>query len=138
METRYKALLTKTFADGQALADMVQGRTYLADRENEYFIGEFGDAIYLPKEKFDEHFKIVKQKSYQRKAKRDYIKQSTHDGRNKTFLVTLFGDKDRDIIEHLESMKETDEEKKASKGGRGGRTEYIRRLIREDIERCKK
>ena len=49
METRYKALITKTFTDGQALADIVQGRTYIADKENEYFIGEFGDAIYLPK-----------------------------------------------------------------------------------------
>ena len=137
MEKQYIATQTKSFTDGQVLADMVKGRTYTANKEEEYFIGEFGDTIYVPKEKFDEHFRIVKQKSYQRKAKKDYQKRAVQNGKNKMLVMTLFGDKDRDIIEHLDKLTETDEQKRASKGGRGGKTEYIRNLIREDIARNK-
>lgn len=133
MTKKYQALLTKTFASGQALADMVKGRTYQASKDEEYFIGEFGDAIYLPKDKFDEHFREVKQRSYQSKAKKNYQKRAVQQGKNKMLVITLFGDKDRDIIEHLDTLTETDEDKRASKGGRGGKTEYIRRLIREDM-----
>ena len=133
MEKKYKAIVTKSFYEGQTLADIVQGRTYLADKEAEYFIGEFGEAIYLSKDNFDEHFKPIKQKSYQAKAKRNYQKRAAEQGKQKILFITLYADKDADIIEKLEQMKETEAEKKESKGSRGGKTEYIRRLIREDI-----
>lgn len=133
MEKKYTALITKTFADGQALADIIKGKTYMADFENEYFVGEFGDAIYLPKDKFDEHFKLIKQKSYQNNAKKAYQKRATQNGKRKVLVLTLFADKDIDIIQHLEGIKQSDVEKKETKGGRGGKNEYIRRLIREDI-----
>ena len=48
-------------------------------------------------------------------------------------VLTLFAEKDKDIIEHLDKLTATDVDKRASKGGRGGKTDYIRRLIREDI-----
>ena len=47
--------------------------------------------------------------------------------------MVLFPSKDQDIIDRLEEMKETAEEKRAKKGGRNGKSDYIRRLIREDI-----
>jgi phosphoglycolate phosphatase-like HAD superfamily hydrolase len=130
MKQKYTALITKIFTDGQAMADMVKGRQYEADKDEEYFIGEFGDAIYIPKEKFDEFFKVVKIKSYQQRAKKNYV--------NKQFRILLtFFPEDKDLLEWLDSKKETAEEKRASKGGRGGRTEYIRQLIREDMQRNK-
>ena len=100
MQKKYTALITKTFTDGQALADMVKGRQYQADKDEEYFIGEFGDAIYVPKEKFDEYFKAVKIRSYQQKAKRTYA--------NKQFRILLtFFPEDSDIVEWLDTKKET-------------------------------
>jgi hypothetical protein len=47
-------------------------------------------------------------------------------------LITFFPE-DKDLLEWLDSKKETIEQKRATKGGRGGRTEYIRQLIREDM-----
>ena len=133
MEKQYIATQTKSFTAGQKLADIIKGRKYTADRENEWFIDEFEEKRYLPQAEFDEFFIPIKQKSYQNKAKKSYQKRAVQQGKNKMLVITLFGDKDRDIIEHLDGLKETDEQKRASKGGRGGKTEYIRRLIREDI-----
>ena len=133
MQKKYQALDTKIFNEGQILADMVKGRTYLADKEEEYFIGEFGDTIYINQNEFDLYFREVKQKSYQSKAKTNYKKRATKNGKNKMLCLTLFAEKDKDIIEHLDSITETIDDKRASKGGRGGKTDYIRRLIREDI-----
>ena len=133
MEKKYEALLTKSFTAGQALADIIKGRKYLADKENEYFIDEFEEKRYLPQSEFDEYFRLVKQKSYQARAKNNYAKS----GKIFSMLFTFNAEKDRDIIQRLEAMKETEEHKRATKGGRGGRTEYIRRLIREDIARNK-
>lgn len=131
MEKKYEALLTKSFTDGQALADIIKGRKYTADRENEWFIDEFEEKRYLPQAEFDEHFRAVKQKSYQLKAKNRY-KTS---GKTVAFYMTLHKTKDQDIIDRLEEMKETAESKHATKGGRNGKSDYIRRLIREDIAR---
>ena len=129
MEKKYEALLTKSFTDGQALADIIKGRKYTADRDGEWFIDEFGDKRYLPQAEFDEHFRAVKLKSYQLKAKNRY-KTS---GKTVAFYMTLHKTKDQDIIARLEEMKETAESKQATKGGRNGKSDYIRRLIREDI-----
>lgn len=133
MAQKYQALITKTFNEYQALADIVKGRIYTADKDEEYFIGEFGDTIYLPKEQFDEYFRVVKQKSYESKAKTRYKKRATQNGKSKMVTLTFFVEKDKDIIDHLESFTATDEQKRQNKGGRGGKTDYIRRLIREDM-----
>ena len=133
MEKQYIATQTKSFTDGQALADIIKGRKYTADRENEWFIDEFEEKRYLPQAEFDEYFMAVKIKSYQVRAKTKYATS----GKNARLYMTFFPSKDQDIIDRLEEMKETDEQKRASKGGRGGKTEYIRKLIREDIERNK-
>ena len=51
--------------------------------------------------------------------------------------MVLFPSKDQDIIDRLEEMKETAEQKREIKGGRNGKSDYIRRLIREDIAKNK-
>ena len=133
MEKQYIATQTKSFTDGQALADIIKGRKYTADRENEWFIDEFEEKRYLPQADFDNYFKVIKIKSYQVKAKTKYATS----GKNYPFYMVLFPSKDQDIIDRLEEMKETAEQKRESKGGRNGKSDYIRRLIREDIEKQK-
>lgn len=130
MQEKYEALITKSFTDGQAIADIIKGNFYDADKEQEYFINEYQETIYLPIEKFDEYFRKVKIKSYQQKAKKKYRKE------NSVAFYMVFNPKtDQDIIDKLESVKDTLENKIATKGSRAGKSEYIRRLIREDIKR---
>ena len=133
MEKQYIAKQTKTFTDGQALADIIKGRKYTADRENEWFIDEFEEKRYLPQAEFDKYFAEIRQKAYKVKAKMRYATS----GKNYPLYMVLFPSKDKDIIDRLEEMKETAEEKRATKGGRNGKSDYIRRLIREDIARNK-
>lgn len=133
MEKKYEALQTKSFTDGQALADIIKGHKYLADKDQEYFIGEFGEKVYIRQDEFDTYLRPIKIKAYQLKAKNNYAKS----GKNTIVYLTLFPDKDQDIIDRLEEVKETAESKFLSKGGRGGKNEYIRQLIREDIARNK-
>lgn len=128
MEKQYKAIITKSFTPNQAMPDIVKGRTYKADKDNEYFISEFADKVYLSQEKFDEHFKAIKITSSQKKAKRNYARK------NKTLLLTFFPE-DKDLLDWLDKKRETVEQKRESKGARGGRTEYIRQLIRKDMQR---
>ncbi len=129
MQKKYQALVTKSFTDGQALADIIKGQCYQADKDQEYFVSELNETIYLPKEQFDEHFRLVKIKSYQRKAKNKYVRSKTV-----AFYMTLFPNGDQDIIDRLEQVKETALTKD---GNRGGKAEYVRRLIREDIAKNK-
>ena len=120
---KYKAIQTKSFKGG--LSDIIEGNTYQADKEQEYFINEFNETIYLPKEKFSEYFSIpknAKQQQYNNKYTKNNVK---------VVYLRLFPS-DRDIIEHLENIKSN--EKSPSKNGQ---SEYIRRLIREDIKRQK-
>lgn len=131
MEKQYIAQQTKSFTDGQVLADIIKGRKYTADRENEWFIDEFEEKRYLPQSEFDEYFSEIRQKAYKVKAK---IRYATS-GKNYPLYMVLFPSKDQDIIDRLEEMKETAEEKRQSKGGRNGKSDYIRKLIREDIAR---
>ena len=133
MEKQYIAMQTKSFTAGQKLADIIKGRKYTADRENEWFIDEFEEKRYLPQAEFDEYFRSVKIKSYQVRAKMRYATS----GKNYPLYMVLFPSKDQDIIDRLEEMKETAEQKRATKGGRNGKSDYIRRLIREDIARNK-
>ena len=133
MEKQYIATQTKSFTDGQALADIIKGRKYTADRENEWFIDEFEEKRYLPQAEFDEYFAEIRQKSYKVKTKMRYAAS----GKNYPLYIVLFPNKDQDIIDRLEEMKETAESKHATKGGRNGKSDYIRNLIREDIARNK-
>ena len=134
MEQQYIATQTKSFTAGQKLADIIKGRKYTADRDGEWFIDEFEEKRYLPQDEFDEYFKAIKIKSYQVRAKTRYATS----GKNYPLYMVLFPSKDQDIIDRLEEMKETSEQKRESKGGRNGKSDYIRRLIREDIARNKK
>ena len=133
MEKQYIATQTKSFTDGQVLADIIKGRKYTADRDGEWFIDEFEEKRYLPQAEFDEYFAEIRQKAYKVKAKMRYATS----GKNYPLYMVLFPRKDQDIIDRLEEMKETAEEKRANKGGRNGKSDYIRRLIREDIARNK-
>lgn len=131
MEKQYIATQTKSFTAGQKLADIIKGRKYTADRDGEWFIDEFEEKRYLPQSEFDEYFAEIRQKAYKVKAKVRYATS----GKNYPLYMVLFPNKDQDIIDRLEEMKETAEEKRATKGGRNGKSDYIRRLIREDIAR---
>ena len=133
MEKQYIAQQTKSFTDGQVLADIIKGRKYTADRDGEWFIDEFEEKRYLPQSEFDEYFAEIRQKAYKVKAKMRYATS----GKNYPLYMVLFPSKDQDIIDRLEEMKETAEQKRATKGGRNGKSDYIRRLIREDIARNK-
>lgn len=133
MEKQYIATQTKSFTAGQTLADIIKGRKYLADRENEWFIDEFEEKRYLSQAEFDEYFSEIRQKAYKVKTKMRYATS----GKNYPLYIVLFASKDQDIIDRLEEMKETAESKHATKGGRNGKSDYIRRLIREDIARNK-
>ena len=133
MEKQYIAQQTKSFTQGQKLADIIKGRKYTADRDNEWFIDEFEEKRYLSQSEFDNYFAEIRQKAYKVKAK---IRYATS-GKNYPLYMVLFLSKDQDIIDRLEEMKETSEEKRATKGGRNGKSDYIRRLIREDIARNK-
>lgn len=118
---KYKAIQTKSFKGG--LADIIEGNTYQADKEQEYFINEFNETIYLPKEQFSEYFSIpknAKQQQYNNKYTKNNVK---------VVYLRLFPS-DIDIIEHLENIKTKD------KGlARNGQSEYVRKLIREDMKR---
>ena len=133
MEKQYIAQQTKSFTAGQTLADIIKGRKYTADRENEWFIDEFEEKRYLSQAEFDEYFSEIRQKAYKVKTKMRYATS----GKNYPLYIVLFPSKDQDIIDRLEEMKETAESKHATKGGRNGKSDYIRRLIREDIARNK-
>ena len=117
----YKAIQTKSFKGG--LADIIEGNSYQADKEQEYFINEFNETIYLPKEKFNEYFSIpknAKQQQYNNKYAKNNVK---------VVYLRLFPS-DIDIIEHLENIKSN--EKSPSKNCQ---SEYIRKLIRADMQR---
>jgi hypothetical protein len=131
MEKQYIATQTKSFTAGQKLADIIKGRKYTADRDGEWFIDEFEEKRYLPQAEFDEYFAEIRQKAYKVKAKMRYA----NSGKNYPLYIVLFPSKDQDIIDRLEEMKETAEQKRESKGGRNGKSDYIRKLIREDIAR---
>ena len=133
MEKKYIATQTKSFTAGQTLADIIKGRKYTADRDGEWFIDEFEEKRYLPQAEFDEYFAEIRQKAYKVKAKMRYAAS----GKNYPLYMVLFPSKDQDIIDRLEEMKETAVQKRESKGGRNGKSDYIRRLIREDIARNK-
>ena len=119
---KYKAIQTKSFKGG--LADIIEGNTYQVDKDQEYFINEFNETIYLPKEKFSEYFSIPK--NAKQKYNNKYAKNNV-----KVVYLRLFPS-DIDIIEHLENIKTN--EKSPSKNGQ---SEYIRKLIREDMQRQK-
>ena len=111
MEKQYIAQQTKSFTQGQKLADIIKGRKYTADRDNEWFIDEFDEKRYLPQSEFDEYFSEIRQKAYKVKAKMLYATS----GKNYPFYMVLFPSKDQDIIDRLEEMKETAESKQATK-----------------------
>ena len=125
MEKKLQATQTKSFTQGQELADIIQGNTYIVNVESEYFVGEFKNTIYLPKEKMSEYFAEPQKKKYkyayseaQKRADQKYRKSKTTG-----FYMTFFP-KDQDIIDHLATISE-------------GKAEYIRRLIREDMQKQK-
>jgi hypothetical protein len=126
MEKQYIATQTISFTDGQVLADIIKGNEYTADFEEEYFIGQFGNMIYLPQSEFFEYFEKPKGENA-RNYRNEYF-------RNKVKCITLkLFQSDQDIIDHLAKMKTS--EKSAKKNGV---CEYIRRLIREDMQRNNK
>lgn len=127
MEQKFIALQTKTFEKGQALADIIKGHKYIGDRDGEWFIDEFGEKRYLAQCEFGLYFREVKGKKKSTKM---------NDG-NTPFYMMFFAEKDQDIIDWLETKTTTLEEKIATKGSRGGKADYIRKLIREDIARNK-
>jgi GTP-sensing pleiotropic transcriptional regulator CodY len=123
MEKKLIATQTKSFTQGQALADIIQGNTYIVNIESEYFVGEFKNTIYLPKEKMQEYFTEQQKKKYKYKEAQKRADQKYRKNKTTGFYMTFFP-KDQDIIDHLATISE-------------GKAEYIRRLIREDIERQK-
>lgn len=125
MEKEFIALTTKSFTEEQALADIIEGKKYIGDKDNEYFISEYGDTIYLAKEDFEIYFKSFERKSH-RKAIQKYFKNNV-----KVVYLRLFPE-DKDIIQHLETIK-VEEKGRA----RNGQSEYIRKLIREDMQKQK-
>lgn len=120
---KYTALQTMAFKGG--LADIIKGKTYQGDKDQEYFINEFNETIYLSKEDFGTYFKVFERGSH-RKATQKYFKNNV-----KVVYLRLFPE-DKDIIEHLETIK-VEEKGRA----RNGQSEYIRKLIREDMKRQK-
>lgn len=124
MLKKYIAKETKSFTVGQSVADIVKGNKYEGDRKLEYFIGEFGNTIYLPMEQFETYFNIDKRVSL-KKAVAKYYKNNV-----KVVYLRLFPE-DKDIIDHLANIKEPTR----LKAGRNGQSEYIRKLIREDMEK---
>ncbi len=134
MEKRYEARQTEIIAYGEVVVGIVKGNIYMADKEKRYFISELNETIHVPQMVFDEYFREIKVKDYQLKSKKKYATS----GKNVALYMVFFPEKDQDIIDRLEEMKETDESKRATKGGRNGKSEYIRRLIREDIAKQKK
>ena len=129
MLKRYEAKKTCSFSEGQALADFVEGRYYKADRQKGYAINEFDETIAISQEVFEDLFRLVKISRAGNKTKKKYRKTNTTQ-----LYITLFNDADRDIIEHLEKMTT---HKYMKNGGRAGKSEYIRNLIRADILRRK-
>ena len=103
------------------------------DKKHSLRFDEFEEKRYLSQAEFDEYFAEIRQKAYKVKAKTRYATS----GKNYPLYMVLFPSKDQDIIDRLEEMKETAESKHATKGGRNGKSDYIRKLIREDIEKNK-
>lgn len=122
----YIAKETKSFTDGQAVADIITGNRYQADKEQEYFIGEFGNTIYLSQGEFDTYFKSDTRASH-RKATIKYCKENV-----KVVYLRLYPS-DKDIIEFLDTIKEPTRKDNS----RAGANDYIRKLIREDMQRQK-
>lgn len=122
----YIAQKTISLTEGQAIADIIKGEKYEGDKENEYVIGQFGNTIYITQEQFDTLFKADERKSH-RKATTKYFKDNI-----KVVYLRLFPT-DNDIIDHLAKIKEPTR----TNPNRNGQSEYIRKLIRADIERQK-
>lgn len=122
----YIAKETKSFTEGQNVADIIKGNKYQADKDQEFFVGEFGNTIYLPQADFDIYFKRDERASH-RKATAKYSKKL------KVVYLRLFPNADQDIIEFLSTIKETNR----TSVGRAGQSDYIRRLIREDMAKNK-
>ena len=121
----YVAKETKSFTDGQTLADIIKGNKYKVYKEDGYFIGEFGTQIELQENEFDLYFKNQDYDN-SKEYKKNYFKQNV-----RCINFRLFPS-DQDILEHLESIKATERTAK-----KNGINEYIRRLIREDMARQK-
>lgn len=121
MEKKCIALKTRSFTEGQAIADIIKGNEYIIDYDNEYFVGQFGNTIYLPQAQFSIYFKQVQNENSKAYRNR-YFKE-----RVKSINLRFFPS-DQDIIDHLEGLKAT-----TKSSQKNGVCEYIRRLIREDI-----
>ena len=121
----YIAVQTKSFTEGQVLADIIKDNKYQVYQEEGFFIGEFGNKIYFAPEEFNQLFRMQEyenSKTYRNKYLRERVK---------SINLKLFPS-DQDIIDHLEKIKLTEHTKK-----KAGQCEYIRRLIREDMQRQK-
>lgn len=123
----YTALETKSFTEGQEIADIIEGEKYQGDKENEYFVGRFDNTIYLPLDEWEKYFKTDERASH-RKATNKYFKNNT-----KSLYIRLFPS-DKDIIDHLATIKEPTRKN----SNKNGQSEYIRQLIRADIQRKNK
>lgn len=117
----YIAKETKSFTQGQVLADIIQGNKYQCDKKQGYFIGEFGNEISLSQEEFELYFKWDIKESHL-KATTKYFKNNV-----KVVYLRLFPE-DKDIIEYLENIKAS-----TKSPNRAGTSDYIRKLIREDM-----
>lgn len=127
MLKRYEALKTVRFDEEQAIADFVEGNYYNADKEESFAVSEFGETVVLTQEQFAEIFRQVRISRAGNKAKKKYRKKKTTQ-----LYITFFEDTDKDIIEHLNTFTASPEERL---GGRMGKSEYIRKLIRADISK---
>jgi hypothetical protein len=117
---------TKSFTEFQALADIIEGNKYQGDRKKGYIVGEFDNIINIPKEDFDNYFKSDITTSH-RKATLKYCKNNV-----KVIYLRLYPE-DKDIIQFLENIKEPTRKDNS----RAGASEYIRKLIREDMKKQK-
>lgn len=124
MERKYIAKKTMNFSGQSSLYDIIEGNFYMGDKEKEYIISEFGEIVFVPKKTFTSCLNVVKSEA-QKKYQKNYRERRT------MIYITLFP-KDRDIIDYLEKTFPRTKAKQ-----RGGKSEYIRRLIRDDMERHK-
>lgn len=118
MDNKLKAKITATIQKDQALADIIKNRTYTADIEQEYFINEFGETVYLPKEKFSEYFFLVKSSNALLKANLKYRTS----GKITQLNITFTKNTESDILEHLNNLGMP-------------KATYIKNLIRADMKK---